>query len=61
MPVEDPKALAQAYLGKHNIEKIFEASPPLVASLLRVASVLLLTRRFSATEHAGAHSDPAAR
>ena len=24
MPVEDPKALAQTYLAKHNIEKIFE-------------------------------------
>jgi hypothetical protein len=27
MPVEDPKALAQTYLAKHNIEKIFEVSP----------------------------------
>lgn len=26
MPVEDPKALAQTYLAKHNIEKIFEVS-----------------------------------
>ena len=24
MPVEDPKALAQTYLAKHNVEKIFE-------------------------------------
>ena len=34
MPVEDPKAIAQTYLAKHNIEKIFEVSSRTLARRL---------------------------
>lgn len=36
MPVEDPKALAQTYLAKHNIEKIFEVRSPHTSACQRI-------------------------